>query len=239
MSRLTDNELRTIVETKGLVIDNIEEYVNLKTLLHFTCTKCGKSFNSDIESVRNKYFMCPGCNEQKVKYKRQPPEKKGYRIMGFDQATQHFGISIFDDGQLVYFDCVDFKGEVEERYLQIFNFIDYIIRVWEPDWVEFEDIQMQQGGNGGYNAFKILGGLLGIVKVVLMKYGVPHEEVLNKVWQGKFLIGGRDRATQKANVMLKVKQLFGVDVSDDVADAILIGKYAVMMRGEKNRKSLF
>ncbi len=31
---------------------------------------------------------------------------------------------------------------------------------------------------------------------------------------------------QKKNVMKKVKQLFDIDVTDDVADAILIGKYA-------------
>lgn len=236
MSRLTQEELISIAEEKDLTINNIDAYTNLKTPMSFTCHKCGKTFESDIETVRSKYFLCPCCNMQTVKYVGQPPKKKGYRIMGFDQATQHFGISIFDDGQLVYFDCIDFKGEVEERYLQIFNFVDYILKVWEPDWVEFEDIQMQPGGNGGYNAFKILGGLLGIVKVALCKNKIPHEEVLNKVWQGKFQIAGRDRATQKASVIGKVKSLFGIDVVDDVADAILIGKYAVLM---KERKTLF
>lgn len=45
-----------------------------------------------------------------------------------------------------------------------------------------EDIQLQQSGAiGGYNAFKVLGGLLGIMKMVLRKHNIKYEEVLNKV----------------------------------------------------------
>lgn len=40
------------------------------------------------------------------------------------------------------------------------------------------------------------------------------------------MIAGRERFEQKKNVIRKVNQLFGINVTDDVADAILIGKYA-------------
>jgi hypothetical protein len=39
------------------------------------------------------------------------------------------------------------------------------------------------------------------------------------------MISGKDRNSQKKNVIAKVKNMFGIDVTDDVADAILIGKY--------------
>ena len=65
--------------------------------------------------------------------------------------------------------------------------------------------------------------------------------VSNKVWQSKYMIAGKDRVTQKNNVIKKVKMLFGVDVSDDIADAILIGKYAVDMKrlGKEQSKRSF
>jgi len=62
--------------------------------------------------------------------------------------------------------------------------------------------------------------------MVLTKNKIRHECVLNKVWQAQFNITGKQRMEQKKNVMKKVKQLFDIDVTDDVADAILIGKYA-------------
>ena len=50
------------------------------------------------------------------------------------------------------------------------------------------------------------------------------------------MIGGKDRATQKKNVIAKVKSMFNIDVTDDVADAILIGKYGC---AEKTNSKLF
>lgn len=230
MAKLTNAELIAIASNKNVSLINLMQYENLHSQMDIKCNVCGKTFQTDIETLRNKNFTCPCCEEQPVRYRVQPPPKAGYRIIGCDQATQHFGISVYDDGKLVYFDCIEFRGEVDERYVQIWNFMDQVIKTWQPDFVELEDIQLQQnGGIGGYNAFKILGGLLGVMKTVLRKNKIPYEEVLNKVWQAKFLIGGRDRATQKANVIKKVKSLFNIDVNDDTADAILIGKYGCMM----------
>ena len=226
MSRLSPQDLLQIAEEKNLVILNITEYKNLQSDIEFRCCECNKTFVSNFETIRNKNFTCPCCETQEVKYTYKPPKKSGYRVIGCDQATQHFGISVFDDGKLVYYDCIEFKGELDYRYSKIYDFMDAVLKAWNPDYVVIEDIQLQQSGAiGGYNAFKVLGGLLGVMKAVLRKNNVKYTEVLNKVWQAKFMISGKDRSTQKKNVINKVKSMFGIEVSDDVADAILIGKY--------------
>lgn len=115
--------------------------------------------------------------------------------------------------------------------------MENVIKYWEPDLVVIEDIQLQQGSMGGYNAFKVLGGLLGIMKAVIAKHKIPHKEVLNKVWQASFMIAGKDRATQKRNVVKRVKETFGVDVSDDIADAILIGKWGCLQKYGKSQST--
>ena len=45
----------------------------------------------------------------------------------------------------------------------------------------FEDIQLQTNGIGGYNTFKVLAELMGVVKVILTANKVPHTCVLNKI----------------------------------------------------------
>lgn len=236
LSKLNYDELFEIVKGKDLEVENVTEYKNLQTEMVFICKKCGRKVISTFGTIRNANWSCPLCDSQVVKKVSCPPPKNGYRIVGCDQATQHFGISVYDNGQLMYYDCIEFTGDVEKRYAAIMDFMEMMVDMWEPDFVAFEDIQLQQGAVGGYNAFKVLGGLLGIMKAVLTKKKIPHREVLNKVWQAKFMIGGKDRVSQKKNVIKKVKELFGIDVNDDVADAILIGKWAVGEKKESTKK---
>lgn len=236
MARLTYEELFAIARSRNVEVEDVTKYENLQTKLVFTCKKCGRKLEDKFENVRNEHWTCPLCETQEVKKVAKPPKKSGYRIIGCDQATQKFGISIFDDGKLVYFDCVEFNGDLDKRYADIMIFMENVVKLWEPDLVVVEDIQLQQGAIGGYNAFKVLGGLLGVMKAVLAKNKIPHKEVLNKVWQAKFMISGKDRTTQKKNVVKKVEELFGIKVSDDIADAILIGKWAVGEKGINTNK---
>ena len=233
MARLTQQQIIDLAKLKGLSVLNPEKYLNLQSELNFKCEQ-GHEFTSTIEMIRNGNFRgCPLCERQEVKYAFKPPVKQGERIIGFDQATKHFGISVFDDGKLVYYDCIDFNDDnTEVRLMQISKFVDSVCKQWKPDWVEFEDIQLQ-GGTAGFTTFKVLAELLGIVIAVLNLNEVKHECVSNKVWQSMFMIAGKDRHTQKTNVVKKVKTLFGIDVSDDIADAILIGKYAVNKKATK------
>ena len=239
MARLSFEELFAIAKNSNLEVEDVTKYVNLQTDMVFKCRKCGNKLISNFETVRNVNWKCPHCESQVVKKVSKPPQKNGYRIIGCDQATQNFGISVFDDGKLVYYDCFEFSGELDKRYADIMKFMDNVVVQWSPDLVVVEDIQLQQGAIGGYNVFKVLAGLLGVVKAVLAKHKVPHKEVLNKVWQAKFMIAGKDRNTQKKNVVTKVQQLFGIKVTDDVADAILIGKWAADQRSNVSVNKLF
>lgn len=232
MAKLSKEEIIKIADSKGIEIIDPDSYIRLSEDMEVKCKAKGHKFWASVEAMRLNSFACPACERQEVTYVGKPPQKNGYRIMGWDQATQHFGISIFDDGKLVYFDCIDFIGETEERFLKIMKFIENVIIYWKPDFVCFEDIQLQANGAGAaqFQTFKVLAQLMGIVKAMLMKHEIEHACVLNKVWQAQFGISGADRGTQKRNVIKKVKALYGVDVSDDVADAILIGRYAVMKK---------
>lgn len=239
MAKLTKEEVIQICKERGYEVLNAEEYENLEaTNLKMTC-KEGHTFITSLKIVRDlKGFNCPQCDKQEVSYNRKPPMKRSgtYRIMAFDQATQNFGVSIYDSGKLVYYDVIHFIGGTEERLVDIAQFIAKSCKEWEPDYVMFEDIQLHAGAYNGYQTFKVLAELLGVVKVMLQIQGIRHSCVLNKVWQAHFGIGGKDRATQKANVIKKVKELFNIQVNDDIADAILIDKYASILHEQATKK---
>lgn len=150
------------------------------------------------------------------------------RVVGFDQATVDFGISVFDDGKLSWYGVKHFVGETSNRLMKVGLFVEEVLKVLSPNFVVYEDIQYQMAGGGsGYITFKVLAELKGIVGYELSKAGVDNECVLNKVWQAKYNIKGRGRAEQKLNVIAKAKFLYPHlgDITDDAADAILMGKY--------------
>lgn len=239
MARLSPAEVQQISAEKGFTVNNAEEYRNLdESNLSFTCSE-GHTFLTSLKIVRDmKGFSCPLCERQEVTYRRTPPPKDPtqFRIIAFDQATQNFGVSIYDGGQLVYFDVIRFFGDIERRLVEIAEFVSKVCKEWLPDFVIFEDIQLHAGANNGYQTFKVLAELLGVVKVMLQVHGIRHGCVLNKVWQAQFGIAGKDRRTQKANVVKKVNELFGITVNDDIADAVLIGKYGVTLHQQAQKK---
>ena len=102
---------------------------------------------------------------------------------------------------------------------------------WAADFVMFEDIQYQQ--QAGVVTFKILAEVLGVAIAAAEEAKLEYDVVFNKTWQADFNIAGSNRVAQKKNVIDRVKEYFGIDVTDDVGDAILIGRYAANRLHEK------
>lgn len=233
MGRLSNAEITNIILARGFEPVDISGYQNKSTKLTCKC-KEGHIFNAALADIMKTSFTCPKCtgerfaaaiNEGKV------PTKNGYRILALDQSSQVSGLSIWDDGKLVYYDCVKNVGELEVRLVKWSTWLKERLDEWQPDYVIVEDIQEQ--GNSGVVTYKILAMILGITLEILQERDIPHTSILNKKWQSMFSIAGSNRISQKKNVMERVKEYFSIEVSDDVADAILIGLYAVRQEHAK------
>jgi Holliday junction resolvasome RuvABC endonuclease subunit len=225
MAKLSKEQVIGILQEKGFEIKNIDLYETIKSPITVVCSE-GHETHTNLETARKQRFVCPKCDGGVYKYTKngQPPEKKGVRILGFDNATKMMGVSVFDDGELVFYNVFHFTSKnLEQRLLQIFEIInDYIIPEWEPDHIFVEDIQMQRLQ---YVAFKALGMLLGVIVVALEHNEIPYEVVGSKVWRADFLVKGRSRDEQKTHAIQIVKDMYNIEVTDDAAEAILIGKY--------------
>ena len=231
----------SVLETlkkKGFSCTNIDDYKVLDTPLHLVCPK-GHEITTTFRTARDDRFVCDQCEGRNtlgtLVFSKEPPPKSGKRIVAIDNATVHAGVSVFDGGKLVHQELREFSGSTLDRLLENRHFIqDVVIKQWKPDFVVLEDIQYQKN----IKVFKILAMLLGSTITTLKDFDILQEVVPSAKWRSHFMISG-DRIEDKAQAIDKVMQMYGFVVPDDVAEAILLGKYAVDMLNTTKLIKLF
>ena len=225
MARLSHEQIKAEVEKLGYSLIDDSGYMTLNSFITVKC-KNDHNIKATLNDLRKPSFTCPCCDKPIVfNNPRIVPEKTGYRIIAFDQATEHFGLSIWDNGELVFYSLYNFTGDLVSRLLKIKQFIQQIvIDNWKPDFIVMEDIQQQ---HGAIITYKILAMLLGVIEVVCKENNIKYEVVSPNTWRKYAGTCGKNRKEEKILSVAKVKEKFGINVSDDVAEAILIGNYAV------------
>ena len=231
MGRLSVDQIKLEVEAKGFKLIDASNYTNMNSIITVECNK-GHKTEVSFADFRAPSFTCPQCDKG-IKFINPAvvPQKKGYRVIAFDQATENFGLSIFDDGELVFFNLYTFTGRVNQRLAQIKKFIETIvIDQWQPNYIVFEDIQYQYGA---VLTYKILAMLLGVIETLCTEKNIPYEVVSPNVWRKYAGTCGKTRLQEKQLSVIMVKEKYGVRVNDDTAEAILIGRYGAQMhKGE-------
>lgn len=227
MGRLSAVQIKAEVEEKGYTLIDCSGYTNMQSIIKVSCPK-GHIFQTTLGDLRSPAFTCPECDKS-IQFKNPTavPPKTGYRVIAFDQATEHFGLSVFDNGQLKFLNLYTFTGRVNDRIAQIKTFVEMIIREWQPDYIVMEDIQYQQGS--GIVTFKILAMLLGVIETVCVQAKQPYEVVSPNVWRKYAGTCGKSRLEEKRLSVIMVKEKYGIRVNDDVAEAVLIGRYGAQM----------
>lgn len=224
MARISNSQLEEELNKKGFSLIDGSNYKNLNSEITIQC-KNKHNIITSLNKFRHISFYCPECDKDVVfKNPRVVPEKTGYRILAFDQATERFGLSMFDDGKLVFYNLYTFTGDLSCRLMKIREWLKVILDAWKPDMIYMEDIQYQNN----VLTFKVLAMLLGVVQELCYEKKIKHEIVSPNVWRKHNGICGRTRAEEKKVAKQLVEQKYGVKVSDDVAEAILIGRYGTM-----------
>jgi len=231
----------SVLETlsqKGFTCLNIENYKTLDSELKLQCSK-GHEIITNFRNARDDRFKCLACEGKSslgtLMFSKEPPKKNGKRVVALDNATQNVGVAVFDNGKLVHQELRSFAGETVDRMIQNRHFItDVVVKSWEADIVILEDIQMQNN----VKLFKTLAMLSGAAQTALKECGVPYELVLSTVWRSHYMINGK-RIADKTQAIDNVYSMYGIVVQDDVAEAILLGKYAIDTMNKKKPIKLF
>lgn len=228
MSKIKIDDIRkAAIEHNWKVIS--DSYKNLDTEMIFECNE-GHKVYLPYKQVRDK-FICPICEQNKYyKFNNQPikKDKNIQRIIGLDQATHITGYSIFDGETLI--DAGTFiaaaQGEIE-RDIEIRDWLIQLIQKWVPDIVALEDIQLQQFGDKtvGVTTYRTLARLQGILLSACVDQNIDYVVCAPATWRAHCKVKGRARMEKKRSMQDKVKEWFDITVTDDIADAIGIGKY--------------
>lgn len=210
-------------------------YQNLDTDLEYKCNN-GHTISIPYKKIR-KGFVCPICKEfngsteMEIAIKPSVKSKNTHRTLALDQSTKLTGYAIFDDNVLIKYGCLSIKGkEAVERVIKTREAVSKLIETWKPDRVVVEDIQLQtEEGEGtkGVLTYRILAGLLGVLEAFFFENKIQYSTANISTWRNCQQIKGKNRKERKANAQLRVKKCYDVDVTDDEADAILIGRYAI------------
>lgn len=118
------------IKSKGFELVDDTGYKNIQSRIIVRCPH-GHLTETCIEDFRKVSFECPKCSNSETGFKNPrdvPPKMPGTtRIIGFDQATENFGLSIFDDGKLVYYGLYKFSGVLANRLAKIDKFVRAVI----------------------------------------------------------------------------------------------------------------
>ena len=127
MAKLTHQQIADEVFSRGYELIDDSAYSNMNSRITIKCPQ-GHLVETCLADFRKVSFTCPVCDKD-VKFvnPNAVPQKSGYRIIAFDQATERFGLSIFDEGKLVFYSLYTFSGDVVHRLTKIKKFVQDIV----------------------------------------------------------------------------------------------------------------
>ena len=155
------------------------------------------------------------------------------RLVSIDSSTNKTGMSLYVGGKLTEYDLIDLSKagfELDPRINEMGKRIISLLSHWRPTMVYIEEPK----GHGNVELVHKLVEIIGIVRGWCIQNSVYFEEIKPSVWRKYCGIeqGGKKRAELKAASVDHVKTKYGIEVNDDVADAICIGGAVLNMYGE-------
>ena len=229
--KLKIEDIRAELQEKGWKVIS-EKYNNLNDEMEFDCPHGHRVF-ATYKKMRTKP-ECPVCDANPAYQEPTTivPKPSGVkRVIGLDQATQTTGYSIYDSGKLIKYGTFTASGSKEiERDIQIKQWLLSLIKQWKPDCVGIEGIQFEEkiGGENrriGVTTFETLARLQGILMATLTEAKQDYQICPTATWREFCGVKGRTRPDKKKSMRNLVKQWYDLEVSEDEADAIGIGRY--------------
>lgn len=147
------------------------------------------------------------------------------KVLAFDQSTNVTGYSIWESGKLCDYGVIDLHKvkDTGTRFYMMVKEIREVINKRQPDVIVIEDVAQQSN----INVMKILAQLQGCIYALGLLSDLPVQTIKPTVWRQtlEFRQGAKvKRQELKERALCYIKENFGLDVIEDVAEAICIGQ---------------
>lgn len=218
------SNLINYAESLGVVVDDIENYINKESVIHCRC-KNGHLIQGSVDYLLKTSFECLECEREKQK---NIVDTTPY-FLSLDAATYTTGMSIFNkEGQLLGHKTfnVDKKKDYFTRLELIIEEIYNIITKQDIKCVILEDIQYQQNPV----LFKKLAMLQGVIRYwVINVLKIELITAMADEWRSYNHIYGTKRPEQKTAAIARAKQIFDTDIPEDESESIFLGNYGIYL----------
>lgn len=152
-----------------------------------------------------------------------PTEVIRIKLLSIDQATVKTGIALRDDNTLVAQELINLtKTDKSERVDAMAAELHSRIHKYKPHFVVFEDVALQSNPA----TLMLLARLQGAIIGFCVLYNIPYEILKPPNWRKilGFTQGqGIKRNELKKQAVAYVKNKYGLNLSEDVCEAVCIG----------------
>lgn len=148
-------------------------------------------------------------------------------IAGIDGSTNSTGIAIMENNELKFYTLIDLHKE-KDAMKRIQNMLLKICEVL--DEYKIDAVYMEKSIlKSNVDTVQKLANLAGGIMLYCAKNNIEFHHPLPPTWRAK--IGIRQsskikREVLKEEAILAVKEEYGIDVNDDIAEAVLIARSA-------------
>lgn len=148
--------------------------------------------------------------------------------LALDISTRSTGVAIYEDQNLIHYECISATStNTFNRIDKIRDRIEQLIQSYHPNKVVAESPLPADVGHN-IDTYKKLTWAQGIIGDMLNKHNLKFDIMyIPSQWRKKVQIKTgphKMRPKLKADDIAMVKNLYQIDVNDDIADAILIGR---------------
>lgn len=151
-------------------------------------------------------------------------------VAGIDASTTATGVTLMRDGEIIYHTLIKISAykekDAEKRIKMMLKSICEILDQYELDAVYMEKA-ICKGGN--VDVTIKLAYLSGGMDLYCIQRDIEFHNPLPSAWRKVVGISqgrGVKRETQKAEAIKAVKDIYGIDEGDDVAESVLICRSA-------------
>lgn len=150
------------------------------------------------------------------------------KIMSLDASTKSTGVAIFEDKNLIYYDCITASStDVIKRIQIVISKLNKILQEYKVEKIILEEVRPEDGIQN-IQTHRALMWLQAAINFMIHENHskIKVEYVYPSSWRAACGIHtgrGIKRQTLKIADINFVKENYNIDVNDDIADAIGIG----------------
>lgn len=153
-----------------------------------------------------------------------------YRLLALDTASNNSGYALYTAGKLKESGVISCEGDTEERIDKMCNGLMSLLNRIHPGTIVIELTVVDRGTATQRMLSEIVGAVRGWAASNVYDDGIKTEfiEYRPNTWRKLVCLEGetfpKKRNDCKVWAVKKVKEMYDMDVTDDRADAILIGQ---------------